>query len=264
MPIIEGAIGAPLTNAGAPSAGTSEVQTLTIGGTPTSGTFKLAFEGFTTAAITWSATNATLISNIDAALEALGSIGTGGITTAEGSLTAGIGTITLTFAGNRTKQAIGSLITVAENSLAGSSPTLAIAETTPGVDATGRGAPKGALLVDTTNGNLYINQGTALAPTWTPLAGNSGAGVAAGYKVARGESAVTGTVDIATGLATVVQAIACLETDPAIATAMWCSVADSATPGNIVLKTWKPTAADNATPIAGTGTPSVRWIAVGT
>jgi hypothetical protein len=89
-------------------------------------------------------------------------------------------------------------------------------------------------------------------------------GVAAGYKVARGETAVTGTADIATGLATVLQATATLETDPALGTAMWASVADSGTPGNIILKTWKPTGAADVTPIAGTGTPSVRWIAIGT
>lgn len=163
---IEGVLGAPIVNAGAPSAGTDEVQTLTIGGTPTGGTFKLAFESLITAAIAWSATNATLIANIDAALEALPNIGTGGIATAAGTLTAGIGTITLTFGGNRTKQAVAT-ITVADNSLTGTSPTLAVVETTPGVDATGRGATKGAILIDTTNGKQYTNTGTALAPTWT-------------------------------------------------------------------------------------------------
>jgi hypothetical protein len=156
----------PLQSAGAPSAGTDEVQTLTIGGTPTGGTFRLKFEGRTTGDITWSATNATLIANIDAALELLPGIGTGGITTAAGSLTAGIGTITLTFVGTRGKRA-NSLISVADNSLTGTAPTLAIAETTPGVDATGLGAPKGATLIDTTNGIHYINTGTGDAPTWT-------------------------------------------------------------------------------------------------
>ncbi len=47
-------IGTIIPNAGAPSAGTSEVQTLTIGGTPTGGTFTIHFEGFTSSAITWS------------------------------------------------------------------------------------------------------------------------------------------------------------------------------------------------------------------
>lgn len=167
MGIIEGAgLGQPLQNAGAPVAGTDEVQTLTIGGTPTGGTFKIAYEGFTTAAITWSATNATLIANIDAALEAISSIGTGGIVTAEGTITAGIGTITLTGGGNLAKRALA-LMTIAENSLTGTAPTLGIAETTPGVDATGRSAPLGGLLIDTTNKKLYINTGTSLNPTWT-------------------------------------------------------------------------------------------------
>ena len=153
-------------SAGAPSAGTSEVQTLTIGGTPSGGTFKLAFEGFTTAAITWNSTNATLVSNIDTALEALPNIGTGGVTTAVGTMTAGVGTITITFAGNLANKAV-STITVANNSMTGTSPTVAVAETTPGVDATGRGAGVGATLTDTTNGKLYINTGSANSPTWT-------------------------------------------------------------------------------------------------
>jgi hypothetical protein len=37
------------------------------------------------------------------------------------------------------------------------------------VTATGRGAPTGAGLIDTTNGIQYINTGTALAPTWTKV-----------------------------------------------------------------------------------------------
>lgn len=166
MPIIEGAIGAPLQNAGAPSAGTNEVQTLTIGGTPTGGTFRLAFDGFVSGAITWSATNATLLANIQAALDAMPNVGTNGLVAAAGTLTAGIGTITLTAGANLARKAINTL-TVAYNNLTGTSPTLAIAETTPGVDATARGASKGALLVDTTNGTLYQNTGTATAPTWT-------------------------------------------------------------------------------------------------
>lgn len=155
--------------AGAPSAGTDEVQTLTFGGTPTGGTFKLAFDGFTTAPITWSATNNTLVANVDAALEALPNIGTGGVVTAVGAMTAGIGTLTITFSGgNLTKLAVPT-ITVENNSLTGTSPTLAVVETTPGVNATWRGAAVGATLQDTTNGILYINTGTPLAPTWTKV-----------------------------------------------------------------------------------------------
>lgn len=168
--IIEGAHGTRFVT-GAPSAGTDEVQTLTIGGTPTGGTFKLTFDGHTTAAISWSSTNNTLRDNVDAALEALPNIGTGGVTTAVGTMTAGVGTLTITFAGNLAKMAVPT-ITVASNSMTGTAPTVAVAETTPGVTATERGAPIGALLVRD-NGTAYINTGTALAPTWTVVGSQS-------------------------------------------------------------------------------------------
>jgi hypothetical protein len=167
MPVIEGA-GPVISGAGAPGAGTSEVQTLTIGGTPTGGTFALSFEGLTTAPITWVAVNATLIAAIDSALEALPSIGTGNMTTAAGTVTAGIGTITLTFAGALAGKAVPT-IAVANNSLTGTTPTLAVAETTPGVTATGRGSPAGILYVDSATGLVYANTGTALAPSWTKV-----------------------------------------------------------------------------------------------
>ena len=166
--VIEGAIGgSAYTSAGAPTVGTDEVQTLTIGGTPTSGTFKLAYDGQTTASISWSATNSTLVANVDAALEALTNIGTGNVTTAVGTMTAGIGTLTITFAGTLAKKAVNT-ITVNTNALVGTSPTVAVAETTPGVNSSGRGAVIGALLADVTNGILYICT-AANPPTWTKV-----------------------------------------------------------------------------------------------
>lgn len=170
MPVIAGKRSG-YTTAGAPVAGTDEIQTITFGGTPTGGTFTLKFEGFTTAPITWSSTNNTLVANIDAALEALPNIGTGGVTTAVGTMTSGIGTITVTFVSQKGKMAVG--LMTATSSLTGTSPTLGVAETTPGVDASARGALKGALLTDTTNGKLYINTGTAAAPTWTVVGSQS-------------------------------------------------------------------------------------------
>ena len=153
--------------AGAAVAGTDEVQTITIGGTPTGGSFRLAFKGRVTDAIAWSSTNATLIANIDAALGALSSIGgAANVTTAVGSMTAGIGTATVTFVAALAKKAVP-LMTVHSNDLTGTAPTVAVTETTPGVDASARGAPIGATLVDTTNGKEYINTGTATVPTWT-------------------------------------------------------------------------------------------------
>ncbi len=167
-------LGTPLQNAGAPVNGTNEVQRLTIGGTPTGGTFRLKFDGHVTAAITWSATNATLLTNIETALEALNNID--GVTMAEASLTAGIGTLDITFSGANVGKKAQNLITVNTNSLTGTAPTLAIAEQTAGVDATHRNAAPGALLIDTTNGALYQNVSTTPeAPDWNLMFGN-GAG----------------------------------------------------------------------------------------
>jgi hypothetical protein len=162
---IPGAFGQRRAN-GAPSNGTSEVQTITLGGTPTGGSFKLSFQGQTTAAISWSSTNATLLANVQNALRALGTVGAEGITVAAGTLTAGIGTMTATFGGHLAALALPALV-VASNNLSGTSPTIAITKTTPGVTATQRGAPKGALLINTLDGELYQNMGTATAPIWT-------------------------------------------------------------------------------------------------
>lgn len=151
--------------AGPPVTGVNEVDTLTIGGTPTSGTFRVTITGGTTSApITWSATNATLLANIDAALEGMNEIGTGGVVTAALSLTAGVGTITLTFGGgqsnasNTARRDIPAL--TATSSLVGTSPTTAIATTTAGVAGTWNTAPPGTLIEDITNGALYQNVST--------------------------------------------------------------------------------------------------------
>jgi hypothetical protein len=167
MPIIEGSYG-NLQYAGTPASGVSEIDTLTFGGTITGGDFKLGFQSGVTASIAWSNVNATLVGLIDAALEALPNVGTGNATTAVGTMTAGIGTITITFAGTLANADVGP-ITIAANTLTGTAPTLTAATTTAGSAAGGAGAPKGALLQDTTNGILYINTGTAAVPTWTKV-----------------------------------------------------------------------------------------------
>lgn len=167
--LIEGSYYRLRTSAGAPGAGTNEVQTLTIGGTPTGGTFKLAYMGQTTAAITWSSTNATLLANINAALDALGNLAASAVVATAGTLSSGIGTVLLTFSGEPVSKRVVGLMTVADNSLTGTAPTLAIAQTTPGVDVAGRGVPKGGMLTDSTNGIVYINTGTDATPTWTKV-----------------------------------------------------------------------------------------------
>jgi hypothetical protein len=158
----------PYYTAAAPVAGTDAVQTITFGGTPTGGTFTLTKGAFTTAPITWSATNNTLRDNVDAALEALPNVGTGNVTTAVGTMTAGIGTLTCTFTGPHGKTPVV-VMTADASLLTGTNPTVTVATTTPGVLATARGAGIGALLQESDNGAAFSNTGTQQAPTWSQI-----------------------------------------------------------------------------------------------
>jgi hypothetical protein len=152
--------GGVLTNAGVPSAGTSEVQTVATTGTPTGGTFKLAFEGRATAAIVYNAAAAA----VQSALEALPNIGSGGVVCGGGPLPTGV---TVTFSGNLARRAVA-LLTLFSNDLTPAGSTgVTITETTPGVDATYRDAPVGSAVMDTTNAKLYVKTGTMAAPTYT-------------------------------------------------------------------------------------------------
>lgn len=135
---------------------------------------------------------------------------------------------------------------------------------------------------------LYINEGSntscafkavlsqpaitaALAAASTVV--GAVAGVAAGYKIARGQQSTVAAADtVVTGLTTVVSAVAVLESDPldtvSVATCQIGDQAGSPAAGSIIIKTWKPTtggAAGNPTLIAATVfTKKVNWIAVGT
>ena len=170
--IIDSGAGKIVQMAGVPGVGTDEVQTITIGGTPETGsTFRLTYDGWT-ATVAWIATSATLVSRIDAALEALPNIGTGGVTTADGTSTNGVGTFIVTFTTANGKRDVALMVGSAflqSTGAASASGTVAVATTTPGVDAAFRSSGKGQLLVDTTNGILYINTGSAGAPTWTKV-----------------------------------------------------------------------------------------------
>lgn len=95
-------------------------------------------------------------------------------------------------------------------------------------------------------------------------------GVAAGYKLARGQHETVAAVDtVVTGLATVVAAVAVLDDDPTVDPLfVTCSIGDQAgapAAGSILIKSWKPTANDNVTPIAATTfAKKVNWVAIGT
>jgi hypothetical protein len=167
------------TNAGAPVNGTNEVDTITIQSSTTALIFTLTVTGGrTTAPITWSATDATLIANIDAAVEALSAVGVGGVTTAAGTGTSGVGTYTLTFTGKNAAQNFPALTLTEVSRTGGTAAT--ISTTTAGVAGTFVNAKTGDLLEDTTNGDLYQNiSTTALAPNWQfvrPMGFKTGAG----------------------------------------------------------------------------------------
>jgi len=108
----------------------NEVQTLTITGTPTGGTFVITFDGQTTTALAYNASTAV----VQAALQALPNIGSGNVTVAGGALP---GTaITMTFVGEMAGKR-QTLATVYASLTGGTSPAAAITLTTTGKPAAG-------------------------------------------------------------------------------------------------------------------------------
>ena len=106
--------------------GTNEIQTVTITGSPTGGTFTLTFMGATTSAIAYNAAS----SAVQTALQALATIGSGNATVT-GS--AG-GPYTVTFTGALAEQNVPMLTGSGAGLTGGSSPSVSIAATTEGVD----------------------------------------------------------------------------------------------------------------------------------
>lgn len=105
--------------------GTSEVQSVTITGTPTGGSFTLSFDGATTAPIAYNAPSAF----VQAALLALPSLRDGDVvvTGAAG------GPYTLTFGGDFSEDDVTALTASAVGLTGGTTPAVVIATPTPGV-----------------------------------------------------------------------------------------------------------------------------------
>lgn len=105
--------------------GTADVQTITISGTPTGGTFALGFKGQITAPLAYNAA----ASDVQTALRALSTIGASNINCTGGALP---GTpIVCTFAGTLVK-GTQPLLTSNIAGLTGGSPAISITHTTPG------------------------------------------------------------------------------------------------------------------------------------
>lgn len=146
-----------------PSNGTDAVQELDITGTPTGGTFRLLFQGHRTAALDHDISH----TDLEAALEAVASIGTGNVTvTGSGDGNDEL-PYTITFVGDLGARAVPLLEAVDVALEEGTDPEVEITEDTPGVDGTRLDLGVGALLVDDSTGKLYINTGEAGNPTWT-------------------------------------------------------------------------------------------------
>ena len=109
--------------------GTNEVQTITITGSPTGGTFTVSFAGATTSAIAYNASAAT----VQAALEALATIGVGNVAVTGGALP---GTaVSVTFQNALGKQNVVAM-TTADSFTGGTSPASAVATATAGTGTT--------------------------------------------------------------------------------------------------------------------------------
>lgn len=104
---------------------TDEAQTITVTGTPAGGTFTLSFKGATTTALAHSSTAADVV----AALEALGTVGPGGVTGTGGPLP---GTpVVITFAAQLGGQNVPQMI-VTSSLTGGTTPTIVVTTSTAG------------------------------------------------------------------------------------------------------------------------------------
>lgn len=116
----------PQFNMTVPPAGVDEVQTVTVTGTPTGGTYTLSFSGQTTAGIAFDAT----ASAVQTALVALSNIAPGDVVCAGGPHP---GTaITVTFGGAYDGVDVPQMTASAAGLTGGSSPAVTVTTTTPG------------------------------------------------------------------------------------------------------------------------------------
>jgi len=91
-------------------------------------------------------------------------------------------------------------------------------------------------------------------------------GIAAGYKIARGNASLTGDATIVTGLTAVVDFSLAIRNEAGNATsANYCTVANGfPSSGSLLVYRWMPTSASTTTLIASTTKGTLDWIVVGT
>lgn len=148
-----------ISKQGAPTNGASEVVELSITGIATDGTFTLTFGSEETDAIEFDAA----ASAVESAFTALSSVGAGNAVCTGGPLPTT--PVVITFSGSLAGLNVGDVTST--DTLTGTDPATALSVTTTGAPGTYRGVVTGAVLIDETNGNLYVNTGTPAVPTWT-------------------------------------------------------------------------------------------------
>jgi hypothetical protein len=160
--VVQG-VSSPQEYPGAPGAGTANITTITINGSPDGGTFQVFYGGTHTPSQVYNVANATL----QAALVLLPGIGTGGVV-----VTGTPGTniiLTWQHVGVRTAITVLNAMTNAGNPVAAPG----VVNGTPGVGPTPAGVMAGGLVLDTSNKFAYINTGTITDPTWTKVGAQS-------------------------------------------------------------------------------------------
>lgn len=105
---------------------TNEVQTLTVTGTPTGGTFRLAFNSVATANIAFNASAAA----VQSALELISTIGAGNVAATGGPLPTTA--VVITFQNNLAAQNVPLITATGVTLTGGTTPGVTIVETTPG------------------------------------------------------------------------------------------------------------------------------------
>lgn len=139
---------------------TDEVQTLTVTGAPTGGTFTVTYSGQTTGNIAYNASAAT----VQTALEALSNIGAG-----EAVVTGSAGgPWTVTFAGTLADTNVDAMTTDAALLTGGTTPDVVVATSTAGGSTTNLTGP-----IPTVAGSQLVARGTPEEPLFKTTAGKA-------------------------------------------------------------------------------------------
>jgi len=163
-PLPHSALGNVIVTGTTPSAGTNEVQTITLTSF-SGGTNSVTFAGKSaTFVLSATAANSAISTSASNALVSLATIGAGGVNVSTTGTANRV--IAVTFQGNNAKKDVP----VMTAAVVSGTNTIAVATTTPGVTADGRSSGKGQLLMDLSTGFYYSNtSSTSLQPTWTKL-----------------------------------------------------------------------------------------------